>query len=190
MQRYLPLVLVAGLLIAFRALGSAFPATLPNFQPLAAVFFCGALLAPGWRGFALPFAAWAVTYPLGVGHVSNDPAVFSTTLLALGLVYLLGKSLVTKGIPTLLLGSVASAILFHFVTNSAAWMGDPLYAKTLTGLWQSLWTGPVGSPIASWVFLRNLTAANVLFTGIIVLAQFRMPKLTLAMPAPALAKSR
>lgn len=190
MQRYLPLVLVAGLLVAFRALGSAFPETLPNFQPLAAVFFCGALLASGWRGFAIPFAAWAITYPLGVGHLSNDPAVFTTTLLALGLVFLLGKSLVNKGIPTLLLGSVASALIFHGVTNTAAWLGDPLYAKTLTGLWQSLWTGPVGSPIASWVFLRNMTAANVLFTGIIVLAQFRLPKLALTSPTPALAKSR
>ncbi|MEO5716841.1 MAG: DUF6580 family putative transport protein [Luteolibacter sp.] len=190
MQRYLPLVLVAGLLVAFRALGSAFPETLPNFQPLAAVFFCGALLASGWRGFAIPFAAWAITYPLGVGHLSNDPSVFATTLLALGLVFLLGKSLVNKGIPTLLLGSVASALIFHFVTNTAAWLGDPHYAKTLTGLWQSLWTGPVGSPIASWVFLRNMTAANVLFTGIIVLAQFRLPKPTLAIPIPALAKSR
>ncbi len=190
MQRYLPLVLVTGLLIAFRALGSAFPETLPNFQPLAAVFFCGALLAPGWRGFAIPFAAWAVTFPLGIGHVSNDPAIFATTLLALIAVYFLGKALCHKGIPTLLLGSVASAVLFHAVTNTAAWLGDPLYAKNLTGLWQSLWTGPVGSPIASWAFLRNMTAANVLFTGIIVLADIRLPKKTFAISAPELAKSR
>ncbi len=190
MQRYLPLVLVIGLLIAFRALGSAFPEALPNFQPLAAAFFCGALLAPGWRGFAFPFAAWAITYPLGVGHLSNDPAVFATTLLALGAVFFLGKLMTHKGIPTLLLGSVAAALVFHFITNTAAWIGDPLYAKTLTGFWQSQWTGPVGSPLPSWVFLRNLTAANVLFTGIFALAQFRLPKASVSISSPALAASR
>lgn len=189
MKRYLPLVLVVGLLIAFRALGSAFPDALPNFQPLAALFFCGALLAPGWRGFAIPFGAWAITYPLGIGPVSN-PAIFATTLLALLAVFFLGKAFANKGIPTLLVGSVAAAVVFHLVTNGAAWLGDPLYAKTATGFWQSIWTGPVGSPVPSWVFLRNLAAANLLFTGLIVLAQLRLPKPALALSTPLLAKSR
>jgi hypothetical protein len=186
MKRYLPLVLVVGLLIAFRTLGSAFPETLPNFQPLAALFFCGALLAPGWRGFAIPFGVWALTYPLGIGPVSNF-AIFATTLLALVAVFFLGKAFTNKGIPTLLLGSVAAAVVFHLVTNGAAWIGNPLYAKTLTGFWQSIWSGPAGSPLPSWVFLRNMTAANVLFTGIFALAQLRLPQLPV--PAPVLAKS-
>ena len=113
MQRYLPLVLIVALLIAFRALGSAFPETLPNFQPLAAVFFCGALLAPGWRGVAIPFGVWAITYPLGIGHVS-DASMFASTLLAFAAVFFLGKLLTHKGIPTLLLGSVAAALVFAF----------------------------------------------------------------------------
>ncbi|MEX1115083.1 MAG: DUF6580 family putative transport protein [Akkermansiaceae bacterium] len=184
MKRYLPLVLVVGLLIAFRALGSAFPETLPNFQPLAALFFCGALLAPGWRGFAIPFGVWALTYPLGIGPVSNF-AIFATTLLALVAVFFLGKTFTNKGIPTLLLGSVAAAVVFHLVTNGAAWIGNPLYAKTLTGFWQSIWTGPAGSPLPSWVFLRNMTAANVLFTGIFALAQLRLPQLPVSAPVPA-----
>ena len=67
MHRYLPLVFIVALLIGFRVLGSVLPENQPNFQPLAAVFFCGALLAPGWRGFALPLGIWAITYPLGIG---------------------------------------------------------------------------------------------------------------------------
>lgn len=189
MQRYLPLALIVALLIAFRALGSAFPEALPNFQPLAAVFFCGALLAPGWKGFAIPFAAWAITYPLGIGPVS-DPAIFATTLFALVAVFFLGKPFARKGIPTLLLGSVAAAVVFHLITNGAAWIGDPHYAKSPTGLWQSLWTGPVGSPLPSWVFLRNMVAANVLFTGIFALAQLRLPKPTVSISAPDFAKAR
>ena len=186
MQRYLPLLLIVGLLIAFRAIGSVFSDSMPNFQPLAAVFFCGALLAPGWRGFVIPLMVWAATYPMGIGPVS-DPAIFLTTLLGFAAVFFLGKGLTHKGLPTLLIGSGAAALVFHLITNSIAWIGDPLYAKNLTGLWQSLWAGPLGSPIPSWVFLRNMAVANILFTAIFALAQMRLPKFS-ASSAPVLAK--
>ena len=187
MNRYLPLALIAGLLIAFRIVGSAYPESLPNFQPLAAVFFCGALLAPGWRGFAIPFGIWALTFPLGVGHTSG-PLDFASTCAALIAIYFLGKALTHRGLPTLLLGSAVGAVVFHLITCGAAWITDPLYAKTLDGLFQSVWAGPVGSKIPSWVFLRNLTAANVLFTAVFALAQLRLPKPTLAASETAFAK--
>lgn len=186
MNRYLPLCLIVGLLIAFRMMGSIFPETQPNFQPLGALFFCGALLAPGWRGFALPFGIWAITYPLGIGPVSSVP-IFLTTLLALVAIFFIGKMLAKRGLPVLLLGAAASALVFHLITNGAAWIGSPMYAKTLAGLWQSVWAGPLGSPIPSWVFLRNLAAANVLFTAIFVTAQFRLPRL-ISSPVPLPAK--
>lgn len=186
MHRYLPLCLIVGLLVAFRVLGSVLPETQPNFQPLVALFFCGALLAPGWRGYAIPFGIWGITYPLGIGPVSSVP-LFLTTLVALGAIFLIGHSLAKRGLPVLLLGAAGSAVVFHLITNGAAWIGSPLYAKSLTGLWQSLWTGPLGSTIPSWVFLRNLAAANVLFTAIFVLARYRLPQLAplspLAQPA-------
>lgn len=175
MQRYLPLCLIAGLFIGFRLLGGAMPDSQPNIQPLAALFFCGAILAPGWRGFAIPFGIWAVTYPFAVGPVSDIP-IFITTLIALTATFFLGKALAHRGISSLMLGSIAAAVVFHLITNCASWIGDPMYPKTLTGLWQSVWTGPVGSPLPSWVFLRNLTAANLLFTGIFLVAQARLPK--------------
>lgn len=192
MNRYLhlPLCLTVGLLIAFRVLGSAFPETLPNFQPLAALFFCGALLATGWRGYAIPLGVWALTFPLGVGHTSS-PAVFLTTLAALAAIFFLGKALSNRGMTTLLLGSVAASVTFHLITNGAAWLGDPRYAKTLTGLWQSLWTGAPGDVLPTWVFLRNLTAANLIFTAVFLAARFRLPRaVDIAIPKPAFAKSR
>lgn len=188
MTRHLPLVLVVALLIAFRILGAVFPETLPNFQPLAAVFFCGALLAPGWRGFALPLGIWAATFPLGVGHTSN-PMVFLTTLAAFALVFLLGKGLSTRNVTTLLLGSVVGSLLFHLITNSAAWLGDPRYAKTLVGLSQSLWTGAPGDSIPSWMFLRNLTAANALFTAIFLTARLSLPRWSVKCSKEGLAHS-
>lgn len=185
MNRYLPLCLIVGLLIAFRVIGSLLPDTQPNFQPLGALFFCGALLAPGWRGFAIPFGIWAITYPLGIGPVSSVP-IFITTLLAFTAIFFLGQILSKRGLPVLLLGAAASALVFHLITNGAAWIGSPLYAKTLTGFWQSVWAGPLASPIPSWVFLRNLAAANILFTAIFVTAQFRLPRLApLPVPLPA-----
>jgi hypothetical protein len=185
MHRYLPLCLIVGLLIAFRVLGGMLPESQPNFQPLAALFFCGSLLAPGWRGFAIPFIIWAITYPLAVGPISDFP-IIATTLLALIGVYIMGRFLARRSIPIALLGSLAAAGVFHLLTNGAAWIGDPMYAKNLTGLWQSLWTGPVGSPLPSWVFLRNFAAANVLFTGLFLAAQVRLPK---SLPSFALSTS-
>lgn len=175
MHRHLPLLLIVGLLVAFRILGILLPESLPNFQPLAALFFCGALLAPGWRGLAIPFGIWAITYPFGIGPIYDLP-IFITTLIALVTTFFIGKSLSHRGIAFLLAGSLASAVIFHLLTNGAAWLGDPMYEKSLTGLWQSLWTGPPGSTIPSWVFFRNFAAANVLFTALFVGAQLRVPQ--------------
>ena len=178
MHRYIPLCLIVGLIIAFRVLGSALPESQPNFQPLAALFFCGTLLAPGWRGFAIPLGVWAITFPLGVGHTAN-PFDFAITGLALLTIFFIGKSLSKQNLPILLLGSAVSALAFHLITCGAAWITDPLYAKNLEGLYQSVWAGPLGSKIPSWVFLRNLTAANVLFTAIFAVAQVRLPKFSI-----------
>lgn len=181
MNRYLPLCLIAGLVVAFRLLGAALPANQPNFQPLAALFFCGALLAPGWRGFAIPLAIWAITYPFAIGPVAN-PAIFATTLGAFAATFGLGKLLSQRGYTALIAGSLAAAVLFHLITNTAAWLGDPMYAKNLNGLWQSLWTGPAGSPLPSWLFLRNFAAANLLFTILFVGAQCRVPGIAAGNP--------
>jgi hypothetical protein len=190
MKRYLPVCLIVCLLIAFRIIGSTFSDTLPNFQPLAALFFCGALLAPGWRGFAIPLGIWAVTFPMGIGHTSS-PALFLTTLLGITAVFLIGKSLANRSMPTLLVGSAAGALAFHLITCVAAWLGDPIYAKNLLGLYQSVWAGPAISEIPSWIFLRNLAAANVLFTGLFLVSRMSLPKVHAPAAAePAFAKIR
>lgn len=191
MNRLLPLALILILLAAFRLIGSVFPETLPNFQPLAALFFCGAIIANDWRGWAIPLAAWLVTYPApallegNAGHLTAG--VIMITALAFAATFCIGKSLAGKHAAILLGGSVAAALAFHLITNGAAWIGSPMYSKSLLGLWQSLWAGPVGSPIPSWVFLRNMTAANLLFTAIFLSARFALPRFS---ARPALANAR
>ncbi len=179
------------LLIAFRIAGSAFPETLPNFQPLAALFFCGALMAKSWRGWAIPLAAWALTYPVPAILSGNSgylvPAEIIVTGVAFAATFFIGKRFSEASFTTLLAGSLTAALAFHLITNGAAWIGDPRYAKTTEGLWQSLWAGPIGSPIPSWVFLRNMAAANLLFTAIFLSARFALPRLS-AQPQPAAAR--
>lgn len=161
------------LTVGFRLLGSYGSTQWANFQPLAALFFCSAaFLKPGWKAFALPTLIWFATYfapawfhapgSEDVWHVG----ILVTTLAAFGLTYAIGAAFHRR--PAFaLLGAVASALVFHALTCGAAWFADPRYAKTLTGLWQSLWTGLPGDPFPSWLFLRNLLAANLLFTGLV-----------------------
>lgn len=187
MHRHLPLILVIGLLIAFRAAG-CLPNFPYNFQPLSALFFCGALLAPGWRGFTIPFGIWAITYPFSIGPVF-EISIFLTTLLGLTATFFLGQQFSKNSVPSLVLGSVIAALVFHLITNSVAWLGDStLYEKSFTGFWQSVWTGPAGSPMPSWVFLRNLAAANVIFTAIFAIAQLRFTKPAVLASTPVFAK--
>lgn len=174
MNRILPVVLIVGLLIAFRAIGALFPDQLPNFQPLAAVFFCGALLARSWSGMAIPAGVWLVTYPLGVGH-TGSLSVFAVTLFSFALIFLLGQQLAKRGMAAMLFGSLAGAALFHLITCGIAWAVDPRYPTTLAGLAQSLWLGAPGDVLPSWVFLRNLAAANFLFTAVFLTARLRLP---------------
>ena len=174
MIRALPVLLIIGLLIAFRVLGSQFPEHLPNFQPLAAVFFCGALLARSWKGFAIPAGVWLVTYPLGIGH-TGSLSVFAVTPVSFAIIFLFGQQLAKKGVWAMLFGSIAAAAIFHGITCGVAWLADPRYAKTLTGLWYSLWAGAPGDILPSWIFFRNLAAANFLFTAVFLAARLRMP---------------
>ncbi len=182
MNRLLPTALIVLLLIAFRIFGSALPETLPNFQPLAALFFCGALMSSGWRSWAFPLAAWVLTYPAPAIITGNADYLSIGTVLVTGVAFaatfFIGKKFSGAGFAALLGGSIGAAIVFHLITNGAAWIGNPIYAKNPTGLLQSLWTGPLGSTIPSWLFLRNMACANLLFTAIFLSARIALPRLS------------
>lgn len=184
--RWLPLIVVIALWIVFRVVGSAFSDSLPNFQPLAALFFCSFLFARGWRAFAFPAGLYALTYPIPAmlqGRMDwLAPDVCLVALLAFAATHAMGVLMRPQRFGTLLGGAALAAVVFHLITNGAAWIGSPLYPKSGLGLWQSLWLGPPGSPIPSWVFLKNLLAANLAFTAMLWLS--RIPR-----NAPAVATS-
>lgn len=65
-----------------------------------------------------------------------------------------------------LLGGLLGAVLFYLITNTAAWMQNPEYAKTLTEWFRALTTGTSGWP-ETWTFFRNTLLSGGLFAGLI-----------------------
>ncbi len=182
MHRWLPLCLIIVLLIAFRVIGSAFPEQFPNFQPLPAILLCSLVFLNGWQRWALPLAVWLVTDPL-TSLFQGYPAVGPHhASLVLGLLAIFCVSLWTRRQPTagpVLLSAAVAALAFYFLTNLVSFALDPLYPKNAAGFLQAQWTGPLGYG-PTWLFLRNLLAANLLFTSLFLAARFQLPRLSSA----------
>ena len=194
MQRpWIPALVLVVLLVGFRALGAAFSHDLPNFQPLPALFLCSIVFLRGTKAWALPVAAWLISNPIASALQGYAPfeawggvVVAFLALLATGALALPLRKVPSPAL--MLAGGLVAGVLFHLMTNTAAWIADPTYAKSLEGLWQALWSGRPGDPMPTWVFLRNLAAANLLFTALFLLA--RRSWLPAEKPAPALAHTR
>jgi len=166
---------------------------MPNFQPLPALFLCSIVFLRGRQAWALPLLAWLLSNPLASILQGYNPleagggviVAFLTLLLTGAMALPLRRSPSPLALVT---GSLLAALVFHGVTNTAVWLADPLYAKTGAGLWQALWSGRPIDPMPSWVFLRNLAGANLLFTALFLLAR---PAWRSSTPLPpALAQTR
>lgn len=188
-RAFLPLALLAVLVIAFRLLGAAFSETLPNFQPLMALVLCSFVFLKGAQRWILPLAVWAITDPI-VSLIQGYPLLGWHHLgIALGIGAVIGFAVLVrrrKSAGTLLLGTVAASLAFYFLSNTVAFLTDPLYPKSFVGFVQAQWTGPVGFG-PTWMFLRNTLASNLLFTGL-VMAAYSLPAFAprpLAEPAKA-----
>lgn len=175
-RAWFPALLLIVLLIAFRAVGAAFSHTLPNFQPLPALFLCSLVFLSGVRAWALPIGVWLVSNPLASWLQGYPPFTAGggvvVAFLALLLTGLLALPLRRQQRALPVLGAcLAAALLFHGITNTAVWLADPGYAKSLGGLGQALWSGRPTDPMPTWVFLRNLAAANLCFAALFLIAR-------------------
>ncbi len=181
MRNALPIAILFILVIAFRIFGSWIPESFPNFQPVAALFFCAALISKSSKAWIIAALAWLISYPAPALFAGNsawlNPVLLLTTAAAFAATYFLGRSFSGQNFVSIIGGAALAAIAFHVITNGLAWIGSPLYSKDVSGLYQSLWSGPPLSNIPSWVFLRNMMAANILFTAIFLSANFRLPVL-------------
>ena len=177
MQRpWIPALVLLVLLVAFRCLGAAFSHEYPNFQPLPALFLCSIVFLRGTKAWALPVAAWLISNPLAsmlqgyspFGDGGGEVVAFFTLLLT----GLLALPLRRTSSPSLMfVSALLAALVFHVVTNSAIWLADPTYAKSGPGLLQALWFGRPTDVMPTWAFLRNMAAANLLFTALFLLAR-------------------
>jgi hypothetical protein len=163
---------------------------MPNFQPLPALFLCSIVFLRGTKAWALPVIAWVISSPIASALQGHNPLDAGGGVIVAFLALLLTGAMALpfrkSASPALLLGGgLVAAGVFHLVTNAAVWLADPLYAKSAGGLWQALWSGRPTDLMPSWIFLRNLAGANLLFTALFLLARPSWNRASEATPALA-----
>jgi hypothetical protein len=140
-----------------------------NFSAFYALCFCAGAFFPGKMKWWLPLGTMVVTdILLNLLYYHQTPfSVYMLVkllsfagLIALGCLFSARASWLK-----LLCGGLLGAILFYLVTNTASWLYNPEYAKTLAGWIQALTNGTSGYP-PTWAFFRNTLMSGGLFTGL------------------------
>ncbi|MDO8544457.1 MAG: hypothetical protein Q7S40_28795 [Opitutaceae bacterium] len=143
-----------------------------NLAPITALAFCGAVYFRDKRLWLVPFAALTLS-DLWLNHYHATHFGFTWSIAemilraaaisaAVGIGWLVSRR---RNFPTLLAGTLASALVFYFATNTVAWLSDVYYLKTFAGWWQAMTVGRPEFPPTLW-FFRNTLIGDVLFTGI------------------------
>lgn len=174
----LPLVFV--IVFALSRIPGVLP---PNFSALYAFAFCAGLYFPRYMAWWLPLGTMLLTDIL-LNVFYYHETVFSAYMLVkmLSFVGLVGLGLLFSARMSwlkLVCGGLLGAVLFYLITNTASWLYNPGYAKTLAGWIQALTTGIPNYP-PTWEFFHNTLLSGGLFTGLFVGAA----KLTEARESP------
>jgi len=151
---------------------SRIPGVLPqNFSAAYALAFCGGLYFPRRMAWWLPLGTLLVTDVLLnvlYYHVPPLNGYVLMTLAGFALIVALGRRFKPQmHWLRLVCGGLLGAVVFYIVSNTASWIYDPGYAKTLAGWIQALTTGLPGYP-PTWEFFRNTLLSGGLFTGFFV----------------------
>jgi hypothetical protein len=201
MKRHLsPVQLAVALVLgcaAFRLLSALVPASIPNFSPLLALAYVGAIYLPRRWGWLVAPAALVVTE---LAFVSVDTRITGTAFPWWALVsipfYLVASAFGLflanhKTLPRILAGSVALSLFFYLVANTFCWAGsvlahsNPGYAPGFAGWWQANTVGLPGFA-PTWTFLRNGVAGDLFFAVVLLLI---FDRALLFGPAPAKASA-
>jgi hypothetical protein len=143
---------------------------LENFAPVAAIALCGGIYLPKRLAFAAPLGGLLVSdmfLNAHYGYPLLSPQMISRYL---ALAATVGIGLAVRNRPrlaTVLPACVGGSLLFYAVTNTACWLGEPAYAKTVAGWAQALTTGLPGYE-PTWMFFRSTLVSDLLFTGLFV----------------------
>jgi len=162
---WLPLALM---MIVFAI--TRWPGLMPqNFSAAYALAFCAGIYFPRKLRWWLPLGACLAMDLILNGFYYHVALFDGYTLFKLGafaaIIWLGTLFHPKRSWLALLSGGVFGALIFYFVTNTASWMFDPGYPKTLSGWIQALTTGLPGYP-PTWTFLKNTLLSGGLFTGL------------------------
>ena len=147
------------------------PGMMPeNFSAAYALAFCGGVYFSGATAWWLPTGMLLGTDILLNVFYYDEPVLTPymalKTLAFLGLVAL-GRCFSPRAsLLKLLGGGLLGALLFYLVTNTASWINDPAYAKTLAGWIQALTAGRPDFHPTTLEFFRNTLLSGGLFTGL------------------------
>jgi len=141
----------------------------PNFSAFYGLAFCAGAFFPRQIKWWLPMGTMVATdillnvfyyhQPVLSGYMLVKLLSF-VALIALGCLFSARMSWLK-----LLCGGLIGAVLFYLITNTASWLYNPEYAKTLSGWLQALTSGTPGYP-PTWTFFRNTLLSGGLFTGL------------------------
>ncbi len=157
-----------------------------NFAPIGAMSIFGAAYFTNKKlSFILPLVAMFISDLLVNnllfasfygGFVLFTPN-FWWMYGAIGLIVLAGIFILKKvNMKTVIAGSLSASIIFFLVTNFGAWMTNPAYPPTLSGLMTSY---AMGIPFFHYTVLGDLFYSGVLF-GAFEFVKQRNPALQLA----------
>jgi len=144
------------------------PEWLPNFSPMAALCLCGAAFLPRRLAITVPLVALFGTDIVLNAHYGFPlfTLEFLGKTIAFAAVAAFGWQLRKNARPGVILSAVLGSSLFFYVaTNTASWLYEPGYAKSLAGWLQALTTGLPGYP-ETWTFYRNTLAGDMLFAAL------------------------
>ncbi len=149
---------------------SRIPGVLPqNFSAAYALAFCGGVYLAGAMAWWLPLGTLFVTdIGLNVFYYHEPVLNWYMLIKTLGFVAIIGVGRFFKPQThwlKLIGGGLFGAVLFYLLTNTASWIYNPGYAKTLAGWVQALTSGIPNLP-PTWEFFRNTLLSGGIFTAL------------------------
>jgi hypothetical protein len=162
-------LLIVGLLVLL-AMATRFIPHWPNFTAVGAVaLFSGAMFKSGRWAILIPLAALYLSdlllNNLILAEYYNGFQWFTPGFYFMYAAFILTALIGKYGVNNrkssgIALGAVASALLFFIITNFGAWLGNPMYAQNLGGLFTSY---AAGLPFLGNQVLGNLFYSAILF---------------------------
>lgn len=162
-------MLLPALLLAAFAL-TRWPGVMPvNFSLGYGLVFCAGAFPrrlPAWAVFGT-----LVGTDIGLNVLYYHEPPFSdyqlVNYVAYGALFFLGRLFARRAsVLAHIGGGLLGAILFYLITNTGAWLENPVYAKSLAEWFRALTTGTNGWP-ETWTFFRNTLLSGGLFAGLI-----------------------